>query len=33
VVAAVGLDHIDLTQSDASIAIPLQHITSVSDRR
>jgi hypothetical protein len=32
VVAAVGLDHVDLTQADASIAIPLQHITSVSDR-
>jgi len=32
VVDAVGLDHVDLTQSDSSIAIPLQHITSVLDR-
>ena len=32
VVDAVGLDHVDLIQSDASIAIPLQHITSVTDR-
>ncbi len=32
VVDAVGLDHVDLIQSDASVAIPLQHITSVTDR-